>query len=89
MKALVNPEETVSYISSWQEMNGNYTPVYTPCGVRIVEVCEQAFDVAPPLFFSDCSDEVVADIYCYQDGVIVKKPDNAPKPEPGIPVTIA
>jgi len=34
-------------------------------GFRIAEVCAQSFDIASPLFWVDCSDDVVADAYWF------------------------
>jgi len=89
MKALISPIEQAVYISSWESTPQGIKPVFTQCGVRVAEVCEVVFEVAPPLFFVDCDDTVVADVYCYVDGQIQKKPDNVAPPENPIPVTVA
>lgn len=34
-------------------------------GYRVAEVCAQAFEVASPLFWVDCADDVVADKFWY------------------------
>lgn len=41
-------------------------------GVRIVQVCENEFVVAAPLFWVDCPNEIVADEFCYVDGSFAK-----------------
>jgi len=38
-------------------------------GFRVAEVSAQDFPVADPLFWVDCSDDIVADEYWYKDGV--------------------
>ena len=34
-------------------------------GYRIAEVAQNSFEIAPPLFWVDCADDVVADLYWY------------------------
>ncbi len=89
MKALISPTEKAFYASSWELTSKGYRAVLTECGVRVAEVCEESFEVAEPLFWLDCSSDVVADLYCYADDVIKKKPADAPFPENNIPVTVA
>jgi hypothetical protein len=38
-------------------------PVST--GYRLAEVREQSFDVAEPLFWIDCGENIIADVYYY------------------------
>ncbi len=38
-------------------------PVQT--GYRVAEVCDQCFEVAQPLFWVTCSEDVVADLFWY------------------------
>ena len=49
-------------------------------GYRVAEVTSNSFDVAPPLFWVDCADDVVADAYWFDPS------DNSfkvtPEPEP-------
>lgn len=51
-------------------------------GFRVAEVCEQSFDVAPPLFWVDCADDVVADQFWYDpsDQTIKTLPLSTPEP---------
>ncbi len=58
MKALISPNELV--IGS----DG------VTLGFRVAQVSGLSFDVASPLFWVECSDDVVADQYFYADGVI-------------------
>lgn len=76
-KALISPNEEVSYISSW---DGPF-PIYAYAGKRIAEVSETSFEVAEPLFWVDCSDVVTAESYCYND-TCIEIPPNVPEPEP-------
>lgn len=34
-------------------------------GYRVAEVQDSTFDIAPPLFWVDCADDVVQDLYWY------------------------
>jgi hypothetical protein len=79
--ALISPNETDSYISSWVDY---FTPVWTtiPDSQRIAEVADQRFNVAPPLYWMECADDVTAEEW-YLDtatGLITKEPDPAPQP---------
>ena len=58
-------------------------------GYRVAEVVDQAFEVAPPLFWVECADDVVADVYYYDPATqqIVLIPVPEPEPEPEQPVT--
>jgi hypothetical protein len=94
MKALISPDENAQYISGWNNPvppSKLYTPIYTACGERIVQVQEDEFPVALPLFWIDCANNVTPEINCY-DGdtqTIILIPPNAadPNPPPTPPVT--
>lgn len=86
-KALISPNQTVSYVSDWANSAGNtYMPVYTVIvgAERVAEVMDSPFEVAPPLFWVDCADNVVADQFYYESQTqqILPKPQDAPYPEP-------
>jgi hypothetical protein len=89
MKALISPNEHVSYISAWTD-EPKPQPIYSviPNAQRVAEISENAFEVAPPLFWVDCANDVVADQFYYDSAtaVIQKTPDPAPYPEPEQPV---
>ena len=52
-------------------------------GYRVAEVEQQAFEVAPPLFWVDCADNVVADQFWYDPSDQTIKPIPVPpEPEP-------
>jgi len=50
-------------------------------GYRIAEVKSQSFEVAQPLFWVDCSDDVVADRFWYDPADQTIKPMPEPEPE--------
>lgn len=81
-KALISPNESpITHITSWV----NDTPVYSayPNSCRVAEVCDTEFEVAPPLFWADCADDVVADQFYYDTVNQTFNPIvNEPKPEP-------
>jgi len=82
--ALISPTEEVTYISAWELAGNTYVPVYTTIGERVAEVLEQIFEVAPPLFWVECSDNVAAEGFYYDsaDSQVKIVPDPAPQPEP-------
>lgn len=69
MNALISPnEQVISYDG-------------TVLGARVAEVSVTPFDVAPPLYWVGCADDVVADQFYFADGVISPVPIK-PDPEP-------
>jgi hypothetical protein len=89
--ALISTNEKTSYISSWSKVDNKYEPVYTILGNRIAETNSKTFDVYHTLFWKECDDEVMADLYYYDDQTLtIKKiPENAPYPDsPTIDPTI-
>jgi hypothetical protein len=86
MKALISPNEVFnySYISSWNEVNGVWNPVYSEIlncqRVAQVEPDNQAFPVAEPLYWFDCPDNCQADAWYFKDGQVAVKPADAPNP---------
>jgi hypothetical protein len=81
--ALISPNEQVSYISAWD----GQTPVYTVLGQRVAEVADTPFEVAPPLFWLECADDVtVMGFYYSQNSLaIVQIPESPPQPTPVVP----
>lgn len=72
MKALISPNEKRT------DYQGNV-------GERIAQVEPQTFEVAEPLFWVDCPDDCVADIWWYYNGiceVMPQPPQPEPEPEP-------
>lgn len=87
MKALISPNEifNYSYISSWNEVNGVWEPVYSQIlncqRVAQVEPDNKTFPVAEPLFWIDCPDNCVADQWYYKDAQVQIKTEDVAKPE--------
>jgi hypothetical protein len=62
MKALISPNEPA------------YSYDGTLLGQRIAQVSDTPFSVAPPLFWTDCPDDCVADFWYYSSGQCLPKP---------------
>jgi hypothetical protein len=81
--ALISPNESpIQYISGWTTDNEPiYTPIENSC--RVAEVETQIFEVALPLFWTPCNDDVVADQWYYNtsDKEIYPVPEPAPYPD--------
>jgi len=87
-KALIDPTTQVQEVTGWTLNPDPSVPKYLPVLVtipnsaRVAEVIEQPFEVAPPLFWADCADDVVADQWYYntatQQFIVVPPP--APRP---------
>jgi hypothetical protein len=69
MKALISPNE----------------PSQTGYRVAQVEPDDKVFEVAQPLFWADCDDDVVADHFWYDLETKTIKPVPQPEPEPEQP----
>lgn len=87
-KALISPNETtIEYISSWTVVNDKHEPVITaiPNACRIAQVVEigEEFDVAPPLHWKDCTDDVETGYYYFntENDTIIKIPEHAQHPD--------
>jgi hypothetical protein len=83
--ALIAPNQApIKYISSWTT-DVPPQPVYTPIdnSCRVAEVVDQTFEVADPLFWTECDDDVVADLFYYNlgDQNIYPLPPSPPEPE--------
>lgn len=86
MYALISPQAPAYCLSSWMynKQTEQWTPVYSPIenSCYIAEVAPAGFEVAPPLFWKECGDEVTADFW-YLDSVtdqFVPIPPPAPLP---------
>jgi len=82
--ALISPNESpINYVSGWTT-DVPPQPVYTPINnsCRVAEVADQTFEVASPLFWTECDDDVVADQFYYntKDKEIYPVPEPAPPP---------
>lgn len=84
--ALIDPKTSVKYLSSWQEVDKKYVPVYSVIAdsARVAQVESTSFPVCEPFFWTQCADNVVADQWYYNtaNSVITKVPDPAPYPVP-------
>jgi hypothetical protein len=71
MKALISPNEKRT------DYQGNV-------GERVAQVESQSFEVAAPLFWVDCADDCVADVWWYYNGIceVMPQPPAPPEPEP-------
>lgn len=68
--ALISPNESVySYDGSF-------------LGQRVADVKKTSFEIAPPLFWVECADDVVPDQFYYSDGNIISVPIPAPAAAP-------
>lgn len=78
--ALIDPTTQVQYVSGWTDTN---QPIFDtlPNSARVAEVSDTPFEVAPPLFWASCADDVVADQWYYDTATqqILVVP-NVPKP---------
>jgi hypothetical protein len=81
-KALISPNEQVSYVSGWTSKND---PIFTtiPNSSRVAEICDTSFEVAAPLFWMDCENNVAADLW-YYDSVSKTILEVPPSPEPNV-----
>ena len=81
MYALISPNESAQYISSWTTGLKQY-PIYTQIGQRVAQVQSTEFPVANPLFWVSCADNIVADKYYFDPNTqtIIVIPPDAPRP---------
>jgi hypothetical protein len=82
MKALIDPQTSVKHIVSWTDTEP-YKPVFETYldSARVCEVEETQFDVATPLFWVNCADNVVADEFYFDTSNQTIKPIvNVPYP---------
>jgi hypothetical protein len=82
--ALISPNESpVKYVSGWTT-DTPPEPIYTPIAnsCRVAEVEAQTFEVALPLFWTPCADDVKADQFYYNttDEQIYPIPEASPYP---------
>jgi hypothetical protein len=84
-KALISPSESpVKHIIGWT-LTVPYKPIYEnyPNSCRVAEVCNSEFEIALPLFWVDCDNNVVADQFYYDtEAQTINLIVNEPMPEP-------
>jgi len=83
--ALISPNESpIQYVSGWTT-DTPPEPIFTPIenSCRVAEVETQIFEVALPLFWTACEDNVIADQWYYNtnDKEIYPVPEPAPYPD--------
>jgi hypothetical protein len=83
--ALISPNESpIKYVSGWTT-DTPPEPILTPIenSCRIAEVLDTTFEVALPLFWTPCDNDVVADQWYYNtsDEEIYPVPEPAPYPD--------
>lgn len=96
--ALISPNESpIKYISGWNDPDPEnpkipFEPIFTPIenSCRVAEVEVQTFEVAEPLFWTPCENDVVADQWYYStgDNEIYPIPEPAPTPPPKQPIEL-
>ena len=91
MKALISPNEMSPYVASWTYniITKSWEPVFedVPDSWRVAQVQETDFEVASPMFWTECADNIVADEWFYQTSTGEILPIPAPAPIPSdIPV---
>jgi hypothetical protein len=67
MQALISPNEQVFCVSGWDTLVAPPAPIFSaiPDSARVAEVSANPFEVAPPMFWTPCADNVVADQFWY------------------------
>jgi hypothetical protein len=83
--ALIDPTTSVQHIAAWVKpsIDQPFQPVFEvyPNSARVAEVADAPFDVATPLFWVACADDVVADQWYYDTAnAIIYPVVNAPYP---------
>lgn len=86
-KALIDPNALAVYLMEWVKnpVTDNYDPVFKELtnSSRVADVADAEFPVAEPLFWIDCADDVVPDIWYYNNVtseiLLVPSPPRHPK----------
>jgi hypothetical protein len=82
--ALISPaEQPIKYVSGYTTDTPPgliWSDIENSC--RVAEVESQTFEVSPPLFWTPCADDVVADKWYYNtsDNIIYPIPPSPPYP---------
>lgn len=85
-KALIDVYGAVNTVVGWEIIPNVSPPKYAavmgavPNALRICQVEDTAFDVAAPLYWVDCPDETIADVYYYDGQNCVLIPTGPPQP---------
>lgn len=93
MKALIDPDSPIVYIVQWNKIRDKYYPVEEtiPNSARVcqIEPDNKTFGVAEPLFWEDCTDTIIPDVYYFdlQTGEYLLTPVSPPQPVSDQPVS--
>lgn len=83
-QALISPLEQIQQVKDWIKVDNKWMPVFTviPDSARIAETTENPFEVAEPLFWVECQNNIIADKYYYNliSREIILVPDPVPMP---------
>jgi len=89
-KALIDPRFSVKHISSWKQIEDNQssvTPLYEPVfsqienSARICQIEDNELSVTPPLFWTDCNDDVIPETFYYDmEKQTIELVQNEPRP---------
>jgi hypothetical protein len=85
-KALIDIYGVVNTVVGWDAIPDTDPQRYSavmgavPNALRICQVEAVAFDVATPLYWVDCPDETIADVYYYDGQNCVLTPTGVPYP---------
>jgi hypothetical protein len=88
MKALIDPQVSVTYTSSWvvdsaQECGYRRVNSTLSNSARVCDKKDSQYDVASPLFWVDCADDLdVTNSYYDTSDSTIKAIPNAPVPTP-------
>jgi hypothetical protein len=85
-QALIDPTTSVQHIIGWTA--SPIAPIYAtyPNSARVAEVTSTTFEVASPLFWTECADDIVADQWYYDTVALAIYPVvNAPGSEQSQP----
>ena len=84
-KALISPNEIVLSVTGWVDHAGMLFPeesqVVNAC--RIAQVADSEFEVAAPLFWIDCENNVTSDTHYYDtaENAVKARPADVEKPK--------
>jgi hypothetical protein len=82
--ALISPNESpIQYVSGWTKDTPPQPIIMSiENSCRVAQVSDQTFEVALPLFWTSCNNDVIADKFYYNtiDNEIYPVPEPAPEP---------
>ena len=80
MNALIDPTTSVQHVVGWDVDRNPILETY-PNSARVCETSANPFEVAPPLFWTPCADNIVADQFWYSTTDATFSPvENVPPP---------